>query len=326
MDDLTISIGTIANFDGLEECLQSIFSEDDPHFTFKVNLVFNGSREEDRIERIKNLFPQVSILRSRHKLGWPRNHNQTLNRYESRYVLLLDDDTLLPKSTLPTMVRFMDDHPEVGIAGCETEFPDGTFQKIYGLMPSIKIELLYAFNISSYWPNWLYQNIKGWREVDWLNGHFMMARSEAIREAGTLDEFYYTYYSEPDWCYRIHKAGWQVAYLPDTKITHVGGEHSSRSRFKKSSHIVRSYINRYYFFSKHYNPFAFFCLRPITIIGAFLRLIKFLLVFALSSERRNEARQKIVGYLKVIRLGVSLHPIALPEELSKENALAMEGL
>lgn len=326
MDDLTISIGTIANFDGLEECLQSIFAEDDPDLKIRVNLVFNEFREEHRIERIKTLFPQVSVLRSRYKLGWPRTHNQTLQNYSSRYVLLLDDDTVLPKGTLPTMVRFMDTHPDVGIAGCETVFPDGTFQKIYGLMPGLKIELLSALNLSSYWPEWLYHNITGWREVEWLNGHFLVARSEAIREAGTLDEYYYTFVSEPDWCYRIHKAGWRVAYVPEAKIIHVGGEHSTRTRFKKSSSIVRSYINRYYFFSKHYSPFAFLCLRPITMIGAFLRVIKFLLVFALCSERRNEARQKIDGYLKVIGLGVSLHPFALPEELSKENALAERGL
>ncbi len=141
MCDLTVSIGTIANFDGLEECLQSIFAEDDPDFKFEVNLIFNESKEVDRIERIKTLFPQVHSIQGRHKLGWPRTHNQTLNKYDSRYVLLLDDDTLLPKGTLPTMLRFMDAHSEVGIAGCETSYPDGSFQKIYGLFLNLKIEL-----------------------------------------------------------------------------------------------------------------------------------------------------------------------------------------
>lgn len=326
MDDLTISIGTISNIDGLEECLHTIFAEDHPDFKFNVNLIFNGPQEESRIERIKTLFPQVPITRSRHKLGWPRTHNQTLKKYQSRYVLLLDDDTLVPKGTLPTMVQFMDAHSEVGIAGCETVYPDGSFQKIYGLFSNLKTELLYALNLSSYWPDRLYRNITGWKEVEWLNGHFMMVRSEVIQKVGLLDEYYYTYVSEPDWCYRIHKAGWKVAYVPDAKITHVGGENSTRTLYKKYTQIIRSYVNRYYFFSKYYSRFAFHCLRPITLIGSFLRLLKFLLVYAAVPARKAEAEQKIKAYLMVMQMAFSLKPSSLPKVLQKENDLAQECL
>jgi GT2 family glycosyltransferase len=224
MDDLTISIGTIANIDGLEECLRTVFAEDDPNLKFKVSLILNGPQEEPRIEQLKTLFPQVHIIRSRHKLGWGRAHNQTLKKYNSRYVLLLDDDTILPKGTLPTMVRFMDAHPEVGIAGCKAAFPDGTFQKTFGLFSNLKTEFFHSINLPSFWPDRLYQNITGWREVEWLTGQLLIVRSEAIQQAGLLDEFYFTFVSEPDWCYRIHQAGWKVVHVPDVKIIHKGAE------------------------------------------------------------------------------------------------------
>ena len=326
MNDLTISIGSISNVDGLEECLHTVFSEDDPGFKFGVSLVLNGPQEEHRITQLKTNFPKVDIIRSQNKLGWCCTHNQTLKKFDSRYVLILDDDTLLPKGTLPTMVRFMDTHPEVGIAGSGATFPDGSFQKTYGLFSNLKTEFFHSINLPSFWPERLYKNITSWKDVEWLTGQLLIVRPEAIQQAGFLDEFYYTFGVEPDWCYRIHQAGWKVAHVPDTKIVHMGAELALHINYKKHTSIVRSYVNRFYFFRKYYSRFTFNCLRPLILVGATLRLLKFLFVYVFVAERKREAGQKVKAFLIVIKMAFSPDPCILPAYLQEENNLAQEGL
>ena len=182
MDDLTISIGTLDNYPVLERCLRSIYEEDAPWLTYRVWVVYNGSGDDDTIpNRIETFFPQVTLVRKSGPLGYCATHNLVLSQCESRYVLILDDDTIVPRGTLARMVAFMDAHPAVGMAGCKTLNPDGGFQKTYGLLPSLRTELLNVLRPDSFWPDRLYEDTLTVREVEWLNGSFMLARSEERR-------------------------------------------------------------------------------------------------------------------------------------------------
>lgn len=325
MDDLRISIGNLGNYGLLERCLRSIYAEDEPGFRFTVSVVYNAPAGCDTDRLIERDFPQVGLIRRAGPLGYCATHNLVLSDADSRYVLVLDDDTILPKGTLPRIVAFMDEHPDVGIAGCKTLNADGSFQKTFGLVPSLRSELVNAFRPDSFWPDRLYEKLSSVREVEWLNGHFMLVRREALQLVGGLDEHYYTYVCEPDWCFRIHKAGFKVVYLPDVEITHVGGEHSRNNKMTATNrlNLVRYHVNRFYFFRKHYGAFPTLLLRPIMFAGSLARAVRYSGLYLLKPELREMALAKVKMHGDVMRLSLSPCPYVLPARLRKPAAAYM---
>ena len=313
--DLTISIGTLGSFDTLQSCLDSIRQEDAPGFTYQIWVVYNGSGDPQIAARIQRTFPEVKLITRPHPLGFCVTHNLVLRQCESRYALVLDDDTIVPKGTLPAMVAFMDASPDVGIAACKTVNPDGTFQRTYGLLPSLTTEFIGIFRPASFWPDSLYKDISAVRSVDWLNGSFLLVRAAVLATVGVLDEHYYTYACEPDWCYRIRKAGWRVAYVPHVCIVHTGGEHSINTTVKRYSNLVRHHVNQYYFFHKHYSAASLLLLRPIMIAQAAVRFLRYVALYVLRPASRDVAAPRIRAFLKVMLLSVLPKPYNLPEDV-----------
>ena len=322
MDDLNISIGNLGNYSLLEGCLRSIYAEDEPGFRFTVSVIYNGPAGAGTDRLIARDFPQVKLIRRAGPLGYCATHNVVLNAADSRYVLVLDDDTIIPKGALPRIVAFMDRHPDVGIAGCKTLNVDGSFQRTFGLVPSLRSELVNAFRPDSFWPDRLYEDVSSVREVQWLNGSFMLVRREALQAVGGLDEHYYTYVCEPDWCFRMHKAGFKVIYLPDVEIVHVGGEHSINNKMKGTNrlNLVRYHVNRFYFFRKHYGAVPTLLLRPIMIAGTMARAVLYARLYLLKPELRDVARAKLKAYADVVRLSLSPRPWVLPARLQRSTA------
>ena len=312
MHDLTISIGNIGNFEQLETCLQSIYGTDREEISFEVWVVYNGVQDDGVTDRIQATFPRVVLLKRRGPLGYCAVHNLVMSQCKSRYVLVLDDDTIVAPGTLSKMVRFMDANPDVGMAGCKTLNRDGTLQKTYGLLPTLQTELSNAFMGAGFWPDRLYQNTSVVKDVEWLNGSFMFARSSALEQAGLLDERYYTYVCESDWCYRITQAGWRVVFVPDATIVHIGGEHSLQTTRKPYVNIVRYHVNRYYYFRKHLGRARMLLLRPIMTLGAANRMMYFWLVWLASPSRREEARTRIKAFWTVMGLALSARPDEMP--------------
>jgi GT2 family glycosyltransferase len=259
------------------------------------------------------------LIRRPGPLGYCATHNLVLNDADGRYVLVLDDDTVLPRGTLPGIVAFMDAHPDVGLAGCKTLNADGGFQKTFGLVPSLRSEFVNAFRADSFWPDHLYEDLSSVREVQWLNGSFMLVRREALQIVGGLDEHYYTYVCEPDWCFRMHKAGFKVVYLPDIAITHVGGEHSINNKMKATNrlNLVRYHVNRFYFFRKHYGALPTLLLRPIMFTGSLARAALYSALYLFKPELREVAGAKLKACGDVVRLTLSPRPYVLPARLRK---------
>jgi GT2 family glycosyltransferase len=315
--DLAISIGTLGNFGMLERCLRSIFIEDAPNLRYQVWVVFNGAHDDGTTDRIRREFPQVTVLAEKGPLGYCGTHNLVLKRRPGRYVLVLDDDTIVHAGTLSTMVAFMDVNQDVGIAGCKTLNPDGTYQKSYGLLPGLKTELVNAFRPAGFWPRRLYKDTAAVKEVEWLNGSFMLVRSEVLERVGILDEQYYTYVCESDWCYRIHRAGWKVAYVPHATIIHVGGQHSLNTTFRADNEIVRAHVNRFYFVHKHYGRTQLFLLRPLVMLGALVRISYFLPLYIFHRASRQLAAARIKGFVRVLQVSLSRKPYCLPAGMQK---------
>jgi hypothetical protein len=317
-EDVTVLIANLGSLENLLPCLRSLSDAAD-EASYRVIVGFNFQGDSDAPRGLAREFPDVEQLRAPTKLGYCRAYNQLMGRSTGRYALLLDDDTILRPHALEIMVRFMDAHPDVGIAGCRLVNPDGSYQKSTGLMCSFAVEAINVFHPGAIWRDGIDETVTDWRTVDWLSSSLLLVRAEVIEQVGILDEYFYTSVLEADWCLRIRSAGWKVAYVPQAEVMHIGGPHSVQPGVKSYRNLVRNHINRYYFFRKHYGSAALHALRPIMSAGAVLRLLNYGAVWLFNPERRPEASPKLAAYLKVMLLAVAARPHGLPDELRREN-------
>jgi len=317
LPDLVISIGTLGRVEILERCLATVYEEDDPDLHFEVWVVYNGSEDPAIVRHIREKLPRVRLIVRRGPLGYCAMQNVVLDEAPGRYVLALDDDTLVPKGLLPAMVRFMDENPRVALAGCKTLNADGSYQPSFGLMPTLRSELASAFRPDFFWHPSLYREPDAVQDVEWLNGSFMLVRREALLEVGSLDVHYYTSVLEADWAERFRRAGWRVTYVGTVSIVHVGGEHSINHKLTvtNAANLVRYHVNRFYFFRKYHGAGAVWALRPLMVIGAALRLVFYLPWLRGDANRRAVGRAKIYTFWRVILLALGPRPWEMPEDL-----------
>lgn len=221
--DLTISI-IADNVKLVIPCLQSVF-EQTQRATLEVFLVDNASPDRTG-DAVKAAFPQVEIICNETRLGFSTNNNLALQRGTGRYLMLLNDDTIIKDGALDRVVAFLDTHPEAGSAGCYLLNPDGSFQAAFARFPNPVVEGL--------WPATLWSKEapldSAPYEVDSVCGAALIVRREAADQVGLLDTHFDPIYSEEvDWCYRIKQAGWKIYTLPAAQVVHYGSVTMNRA-------------------------------------------------------------------------------------------------
>lgn len=225
--------------------------------------VVDNASDDGSVEMVKSKFPNVRLIENPANVGFARANNIALRQTSGRYILLLNPDTIVQEDTLKTMIRFLDDHPEAGLAGCKILNPDGTFQlpcrrsfptpwvaftKIFGLSALFpKSRLFGRYNLTFLSPDETYP-------VDAVSGSFMMLRREVYEKVGGLDEAFFMYGEDLDWCYRIQQAGYRVYYVPRTQIIHFKGESTRRSDIDE---IRMFYQAMQLFVEKHFSSSLF---------------------------------------------------------------------
>jgi hypothetical protein len=229
--DLSVVLVSYNTRDLLEQALRTAL-EAAAGLEVEVFVVDNASRDHSA-KMVAEKFPQVKLIRSPRNLGFAGGNNLALRQVQGRHVLLLNTDTVVRRDTLRCLVGFLDAHPEAGAAGCKILNPDGTLQlacrrgfptpmaafcKVSGLSRLFpKSRRLAGYNLT-------YLDPEQTSEVDALSGSCMMVRKAAIDQVGLLDEDYFMYGEDLDWCYRLRQAGWRIYYVPHTAIVHFKGE------------------------------------------------------------------------------------------------------
>lgn len=181
-------------------------------------------------DEIARLCPDVRVLR-RANLGFAAGNNVALTLAQGRYVLLLNPDVTIAHGTVATLVDALDERSEVGVAGVAQRSPEGHPLASTGHFPSITRQFSEALRLTRLPYLGGLQEMdhdtdhRGReRSVDWLVGAFLFARRTAVEEVGLLDERFFLYSEEKDWCLRFHGAGWDVRHLPVMEIVHhMGG-------------------------------------------------------------------------------------------------------
>ncbi|MFA5033605.1 MAG: glycosyltransferase family 2 protein [bacterium] len=277
--DLSISIVHHKNKEFLEKCLDSIFKET-KNVTLEIFVIDNCSN--DKIpELIKKKYPGITLIRNNKTEGFASNHNKALKLANGRYLLILNNDTIILDSAFDKMVQFMDTNLTIGALGCKMyltekmdsasppsskysftplrEFWDSLvghsgIQKIFHNSP-----LIYKPGCSTAGP----KAVDTENEVAHISGACMMVRKEVATQVGLMDENYMMFLEETDWCYRIKKQGWKMYYYPKAYIIHYGSK--SLGYFENTRKKLHE-ESLAYFFKKHYGIGGFLLFKMLRIV------------------------------------------------------------
>ncbi len=246
----------------LRDCLGSIYANANG-MPFDVWVVDNSSGDSSPA-MVKKTFPKVRLIENRGNVGFSKANNIALSQSDSKYVLLLNPDTLVIGDAIDRTVEFMEEHPTVGIAGCKVLNRDRTLQlACRRSIPTPKVAFFRMVGLSRLFPgsksmaryNLTFKDANEVQEVDAVSGAFLMARRETIRDIGLLDEQFFMYGEELDWCLRAKRAGWSVMYYPGAEIIHYKGESTKSNSRKAAFEFYRAmYLFHKKHFAKDYSP------------------------------------------------------------------------
>jgi hypothetical protein len=272
----------------VRDCLKSVY-EQTSGITFEVIYVDNGSKD-GTVEMVAREFPRVRIIINDENKGFIVANNQAIEVSKGRYVLLLNSDTIVLDNAIAKTVQFADSHPDAGVVGCKVLNSDKTLQRTCFMYPSALNTLLSATYLYKVFPKSRFfgRELMTWwdfsevREVETICGCFSLVRRKAIEQVGLMDERYFVYGDDPDWCYRFAKAGWRILFTPDARIIHYGGQTTNRmaDRFK-----LQLYGSKLIFMKLHGSPLKFYFACFLT--GSFF-LLRAPYWFAVAIFRKNE--------------------------------------
>ncbi|MCS7170125.1 MAG: glycosyltransferase family 2 protein, partial [Candidatus Kapabacteria bacterium] len=221
-------------------------------------IVVDNASEDGTVDRLSLEFPWVRWFPLPNNVGFGRANNLGIAQARGRYVLLLNPDTVVHPATLHTMLAYMDQHPEVGIAGCRVLNPDGSFQptcrrgfptpwvaftRLFGLDRLFARSRLFG----RYTQIFRDQHEVAYAEV--ISGAFMFCRREVLQQLQGFDPEYFLYGEDVDLCYRAHQAGWRIGYVGQATVLHFKGESVRRSSTDALHHFydaMRVFVHRHY--------------------------------------------------------------------------------
>lgn len=289
---LAISIVSFNRKDLLEGCLKSL-TKDKYQTEVEIWVVDNASTDGS-VELVKESFPQVQLIENNENVGFGRAHNQVLSTVNADLVILLNPDTKIEEGTIDSMVEFINNSNDCGIASCRLIYPDGSAQSNGGDLPSGLALASWLLNLEvlGILPNF-HRSDKGYylepHEVGWVGGTFMVIKKQVIDRIGLLDENIFMYFEDTDYCYRARKSGFRVMINPQVTIEHIGGASSKDPRFRQWSGEFRGLI---YFYKKHYGFLAALLVRMVSYFSVLLRVLAFLITGKLNLA---------LTYAKVVR-------------------------
>lgn len=243
----------------LSNCLHSIFTHP-CNEEFEVLVVDNAS-SDGSLEMVERAYPQVKLISNQKNLGFAGANNQGIRESRGTYVLLLNSDTEILEGALQSKIEFMDSNPQAGAIGCQLLLPDGVPQPFtYGKDPTLSYlihRILRMLLKHKYMHIWVGEGIV---ETEWVTGACMMVRREAIDSVGYLDEKFFMYFEDNDWCHRMREKGWKVYFLPNVKAIHLGGRSLAADDPNRKTDYYKSLV---YFYRKHYTLPAQIFLRAL---------------------------------------------------------------
>ncbi|MGQ9602714.1 MAG: glycosyltransferase [bacterium] len=255
-NDRSISIIIVSynTRDLLRNCLRSILN-DDSGLISEIIVVDNNSSDGSP-EMVSQEFPGVTLIRNQQNLGYAKAVNQGIQKSKSDYFLILNPDIEVLEGAIINLWRFMESHQDAGIAGAQLLNPDGSIQLSCRTFYTFTVFLLRRTPLGRLFPDakllkkhlmmdWDHQSD---REVDWVIGACLMVRRSAFESVGGMDERFFLYFEDVDWCYRMRKNGWQVYYVHSAKMKHLHRRDSAR--LLPTKNVAAHFLSMMHFYDK----------------------------------------------------------------------------
>jgi len=275
--DLSIIIVSYNTADLIGTCLSSVTEPDD---IVKEVFVVDNASEDDSASYIKRNFPFAHLIVNPENRGFAAANNQVLSLCTGRFIFFLNPDTRVLPGAFKKAIIFMDDRPHIGLAGTKLINPDGTFHE----------------SVSYRYPGQKYTSgeISGFRgSIACVQGSSMIARADVIRKVGGFDEDFFLYGEDEDLCLRIRKLGYEIGYIEEAVVVHIGGqsERQSTSAEKWGKKVRAEYL----FYRKHYLPETTERIRRADLMKARWRIATLTLTIPFSINK-NKAKEKMIKY------------------------------
>jgi GT2 family glycosyltransferase len=275
---LSICIVTLQARVYLKACLGSII-EHSPDFPYEIIVVDNDSSDGTR-EMLQEDYPQVRVIVNGENRGYTAPMNQALRAARGDYLLQLNPDTVVYPGALQSLVDFLQHNPRVGICGPKVLNRDGSLQapcrrgesRPWAVF-SYFLGLSRLFPKSRLFGGYLlnYMDEDETHPAAGVSGSCMLIRREAADQIGYLDERFFAYQEDADYCFRAWKAGWQVYYVPQARIVHYGGQGGSRVQPYRS--IIEWHRSYWLFYRKNFASDYFFLFNGFYYLVIGLKLL-----------------------------------------------------
>lgn len=256
--DLSVVIVSWNTQSMLRDCLASLYNSG-VRAALEVFVVDNGSADGSP-DMVANEFPAVKLIRNDLNTGFAAANNQALRIATGRHVLLLNSDTLVHDGVIDASIGYMDEYPDIGVMGCRVLNADGTVQTTCSRFPTLVNLILLTtglFKVPGLSVARRYR-MDDWqrddeRDVEVVSGCYLLARRSAIEAVGLLDEDFFFFGEETDWCRRFLAHGYVVRFAPVGTITHFGGGSSKSLNSKRDLMLSEATIRLH---RKHGGVFA----------------------------------------------------------------------
>lgn len=299
--------------DLLKACIKSCLDElKGPGLAGEVIVVDNASQDGSP-EMVAQKFPQVRLIRNRDNAPFSTANNQAIAASSGRYVFILNNDTVLHPGCLGELVRYMDAHPEVGVAGPKLLDRDGSIQLGYHRrLPRLPDTLLAVLWLYQVWPSNPVtrralladellddQQQEPW-PIEQVGGCAMLLRRATLQGVGVFDENFNFWYEDVDLCERISKSQWKIRYVPKSRVVHYGGasfgakEHGDKMIWQTTALLE--------FYRKHRGRLQYSIVKLATLASLAMRLpLAMALAWGPKAVRREQWRNAPTAYLRALR-------------------------
>lgn len=255
MLDISIIIVSWNARNYLRQCLESIRATGGT--VVRDVIVVDNASTDGSPDMVAQDFPEVVLIRSDKNLGFSRANNLGIQKARGSCLALVNSDVVVHPDCFQKLIAYLERRPEVGLVGPKIFGGDGRLQRSCRLLPGVwnivcqTLGLDYAL---SRWSLFSGREMRHWKqeneaEVEVLSGCFWLARTEAVNKVGVLDERFFFYAEDVDWCKRFRDANWKVVFFPEATATHFGGGSSSNAPVRYSIEMIRANLT---YWKKHY--------------------------------------------------------------------------
>lgn len=290
----------------LINCLNSNINNQAKYKYSHELIVIDNDSTDGSPEAVEKEFPQVKLIRNQQNLGFAKANNIGISACSGRYICLMNSDIIILNDCLESLKKYMDQYTNVGMTGPRFLNSDNILLYSCRNFPSLWNNLCLALALNRLFPKssffsdslmryWKHNSI---RKVDVLPGCLWLVRRNALEQVGLLDERYFIYGEDVDWCKRFHEQGWDVVFYPEAEAIHYHGASSANDPIRFTQEMIRSNLQ---YWEKHHCRISNACYILIMLLRYWLRFVAKSIQFTLHPTKKKSIVFKLKQNLSCIQ-------------------------